>query len=186
VSRWGDGDTKWLGMSFKPVFERGQERNEHNEAYFGGHSFLDHGLTQLIRSTSWATDIPDPFCALVALNTFSTACGKGLQVSFKLGEETSLGTYALVFARSGTGKSKASRALSGPFLDLHCRLIEEWELNLKPKLNIKKKALGSKLARLEKEYSKGESEEVLDQMTEVQASTDGWNEPSVYGAIWQT
>jgi hypothetical protein len=92
-------------MSFNPAFEPGEaDRDEERDAYLGGHSFLDHGLTQLIRATSWATDVPEPFCALMVLFTFSSACGKGLQVSFKSGEQTSLGIYSLALARSGREK----------------------------------------------------------------------------------
>jgi Protein of unknown function (DUF3987) len=185
VGTWHDGCTRFYGQSFQPVFEPGEaDRDEEREAYLGGHSFLDHGITQLIRATSWATDVPEPFCALLALNTFSTACGKGLQVSFKPGEITSLGIYALVFARSGTGKSKASGALSGPFLDLHTERRKEWELQIKPRLDVKKKALTGKLNKLQKLFEKEESDELLEQMVKAQADLDQidreLNAPTIY------
>lgn len=168
-----EGDSKWLGMSFNPVFEPGEaDRGEKQEVYLGGHSFLDHGITQLIRAASWATDVPEPFCATMALFTFSSACGKGLQVSFKQGEQTSLGIYSLALARSGTGKTKAGKILCGPLTDIHNERRKKWNDFSKPKLEIKKRALTSRLNKLQKDYEKNGSEELLNQMTELQADLD--------------
>jgi len=185
VGAWHDGNSRWYGMSFNPVFEpREAKRDEECEAYLGGHSFLDHGITQLIRATSWATDVPEPFCALMVLFTFSSACGKGLQVSFKPGEQTSLGIYALALARSGTGKTRAGKILCGPLTDIHAEHKKEWETQIKPRLDVKKKALTGKLNKLSKLYEKEESDELLDQMVKAQAELDQvdreLNPPTIY------
>src|SRR6266436_8120 len=63
VGCWHDGDTKWLGMSFKPTAEDSDGLDEYCPAYLGGHTFFDHGLTQLIRSASWALYVPESMCA---------------------------------------------------------------------------------------------------------------------------
>lgn len=175
ISVWNDGDTTWLGMSFKPVFEPGEdERDEQQKAYFGGHTFRDHGITQLIRSTSEGTGVPEPFCALMVAFMFSSACGKGLQVSFKPGEQTSLGIYALPLARSGTGKTLAGKILCGPLTDLHSDRRKEWERSVKPGLDAKKKVLTSKLNKLTKQSdNEGEdSDEILNQMVQLQTKLD--------------
>jgi hypothetical protein len=122
VSTLHDGDDRWTGQHFEPVFETGEsERDEYSEAYFGGHTFRDHGITQLIRATSEAAGVPEPFCALMSLFTFSSALGKGLQVSFKPGEQTSLGIYSLALADSGGGKTKGGKILCSPLTDIHHR-----------------------------------------------------------------
>jgi hypothetical protein len=154
------------------------------EEYLAGHSFGDHGLTQLIRATSWATDIPEAFCAMNVAHTISSGIGKGVLVSFKEGESTSLGLFLFTIMRSGMGKTKAAKSLQGCLEKLHHDKIEQWKTQAKPKLEVKKKALERKLAKLEKEYEKSESEETLDRMVEAQAETEkitgGLDSPKIY------
>jgi Protein of unknown function (DUF3987) len=170
VSVWHDGNAKWTGQSFKPVHEPDEHPDEQDPFYFGGHTFRDHGVTQLIRSVSESTGVPEALCALMVLHTFSSGVGKGLLVSFEPGEVTSLGIYALALARSGTGKTKAGKILCGPLTDLHTARRTQWERLTKPRLQADRKILTSKIAKLIKQSERDDSDSVRDQM--VKAETE--------------
>jgi hypothetical protein len=146
-----DGDMTFAGQSFVPIWEAEDEPNEMDWEYLGGHTFRNHGITQLIRATSEATAIPESLCTILALTTFSAAIGRGLQISFKPDEFTSLGLFCIPLSRSGSGKTQAAKHLAKPLIDLHNERQKHWKKNLQPKLLAKKEYLESSVKRFQKE-----------------------------------
>jgi Protein of unknown function (DUF3987) len=169
MSRCNDGVYGGTGENFIPIREiAGYDEktgepfysSESDQAYLGGHTFRDDTTNQLIRAVSEVTGVPEELCALAVLFTFSSAIGKGLEVSFKRSEKTPLGIYILAFAISGGGKSKMALALCKALTDLHNKLREEWEKGTKPRLLARKSLLETKVSRLKKQYEKSDEADI--------------------------
>ena len=133
----GERDSRLIPLSPSPAVPDASASGGTSDDALGEPFPLDalpEPLLAMVRETAATADVSPSLCAVNGLAVAAATLGSGLFVQSGPGLTCSGNLYVAAFVESGTGKGRAFRAMSQPYLDESIRRRREWDTSTAPDL----------------------------------------------------